>query len=84
MVSYLSHCKTSGLIHTGGINACLGWAFQRVAEHPGSVISIIKIRPGEDGRIIAEVDKAGGRWVFGGRYIPKREVSKLARRAAHG
>jgi hypothetical protein len=84
MVSYLAHCKTSGLIHSGGLNACLQWAFNRVAKSPESVIAIIKARPAEDARIIADIDKTGGRWVFGGRYVPKREVSKLARRAAHG
>lgn len=84
MVSYFAQDKTSGLIMSGGLNTCLHWAFNCVAKYPESVIAIIKARPAEDGRIIAEVDKAGGRWVFGGRYVPKREVSKLTRRAAHG
>jgi len=84
MISYLAHDKASGLIKEGGLNACLQWAFNRIAKSPASVIAIIKARPAEDGRIIAEVDKAGGRWVFGGRHVPKREVTKLTKRAAHG
>lgn len=84
MISYLAHDKASGLTKEGGRNACLRWAFDQVTKHPESVISIIKTRPGEDARVIAEIDKTGGRWVFGGRYVPKREVSKLTRRAAHG
>ena len=83
MVSYFAHDKANGSIREGGLNACLHWAFNRVAKYPESVIAIIKTRPAEDGRIIAEVDKVGGRWVFGGRYVPKREVSKLTKRAAH-
>lgn len=84
MVSHIAHDKSTGATNEGGLSACLRWAFSRVAEHPESVINIIKTRPGEDARIIAEVDKTGGRWIFGGRYVPKREVSKLVRRAAHG
>lgn len=84
MISYLAHDKASGMTQEGGLNACLHWAFASVAKYPESVIAIIKARPAEDGRIIAEVDKIGGRWVFGGRYVPKREVSKLTKRAAHG
>jgi hypothetical protein len=82
MISYLAHDKANGLIKEDGLNDCLQWAFNRVAKYPESVIAIIKARPAEDGRIIAEVDKAGGRWVFGGRYV--REVTKLTKRAAHG
>jgi len=77
VVSYLSHDKTSGLTKEGGLNACLQWAISRVEKHPESVIAIIKARPAEDGRVIAEVDKTGLLWVFGGRYVPKREVKKL-------
>lgn len=84
MVSYISHDKTSGRVSGGGLNACLRWAFARAENYPESVIAIIKARPGEYARVIAEVDKTGFRWVFGGRYVPKREVSKLTRRAAHG
>ncbi|MBO0611788.1 hypothetical protein [Thiothrix fructosivorans] len=83
MVSYFAQDKTSGLIMSGGLNACLQWAFNRIAKSPESVIAIIKARPAEDARVIADVDKTGGRWVFGGRYVPKREVSKLTK-AAHG
>lgn len=84
MKAYIAHDKTSGLTKEGGLHACLHWGFSRVKKHPESVIAILKIRPGEDGHIIAEVDKTGGRWIFGGRYISKREVAKLARRAVYG
>lgn len=84
MVSYLAHDKASGLAHDGGLSACLRWSVARVESNQSSIIAIIKARPGEDARVIAEADKSGLRWVFGGRYVPKREVSKLTRRADHG
>ncbi len=84
MMSYIAHDTTSGMVSGGGLSTCLCWAFDRCAKKPESVVTIIKSRPGEDARVIAEVDKTGGRWIFGGRYIPRREVSKLTRRAASG
>lgn len=84
MISYLAHDKASGQVSEGGLNACLRWTFARTENNSESVIAIIKARPGEDARVIAEVDKTGLRWIFGGRFVPKREVSKLTRRAAHG
>lgn len=84
MISYLAHDKTSGAVQDGGLSACLRWAVARLEQHQGAVIAIIKARPGEDARVIAEVDSSGVRWIFDGRYIPKREVTKLTRRAENG
>lgn len=84
MLSYIAHDKSCGTVHQGGLHACLNWALSRVQNHPKAIIAILRLRPSEDGRVIAEVDNTGGRWIFGGRYLPKREVSRLTRRAAHG
>ena len=84
MVSYLAHDKANGITKAGGLIACQQWAFNRIGKYHESIIVIIKARAGEDARVIGEVDKNGGRWIFGGRYVPKREVTKLTRRAAHG
>lgn len=82
--TYIAQDKTSGVSIGGGLNACLQWANNRVSQCPKSVVIIIRARPNEDGKVIAEVDSDGGRWLFDGRYIPKREVSKLIRRLANG
>lgn len=84
MKTYLAQDKSSGLVFGGGLHACLLWSFERIKVSPDAVIAIIKCRLGEDARIIAEVDNTCGRWIFRGRSVPKREVSKLARRACHG
>lgn len=84
MVSYFAKDKTSGLIMSGGLNACKQWAFNRIAKSPESVIAIIKARPAEYARVIGEVDKNGGRWIFRGRYVSKREMSELKKKATHG
>ena len=82
--TYLAQCKISGVVRGGGLNDCLCWSRNHLANHSKSVIILIRVRPSEDGRVIAELDATGGRWVFGGRYVPKREISKLVRRVAHG
>lgn len=84
MVSYIAHDKASGAVQDGGLSVCIRWAVARVEQSQNAVIAIIKARPGEDARVIADVDSDGLRWVFNGRYLPKREVTKLTRRAAHG
>lgn len=82
--TYLAVCKTSGAVFSGGLSACLQWVQNHLASHPKSIVIVIRVRPSEDGRVIAEFDDTGGRWIFGGRYVPKREISKLVRRVAHG
>lgn len=82
--TYLAACKASGAVYSGGLNACLNWSVNRLLTYPKSIIIIIRVRPSEDGRVIAELDATGGRWVFGGRYVPKREISKLVKRVVHG
>lgn len=84
MKTYLAQDKSSGLVFGGGLHACLLWSFERIKVSQDTVIVIIKCRLGEDAKIIAEVDNTGGRWIFRGRSVPKREVSKLARRACNG
>ena len=83
--TYISHDKTSGITCGGGLSVCIAWALGRVKQYPKSIIVIIRARPSENGLVVAEIDHSGGRWIFGGRSVPKRELSKLARRAvAHG
>ena len=77
--TYIAQDKTSGVSIGGGLNACLLWANSRVAQCPKSVVIIIRVRPSEDGKIIMEVDSNGGRWLFDGRYIKKRDISKMIR-----
>ncbi len=84
MVSYFAHNKASGQVSEGGLAACIRWAVASVEQSKNAVIAIIKSRPGEDARVIAEVDSNGLCWIFDGRYLAKREVTKLTRRAAHG
>lgn len=82
--TYIAHDKTSGITYGGGLSACTAWAFDRVKKTPKSIIAIIRARPSEDGLVVAEIDVNGGRWIFGGRYVSKRELSKLAKRVANG
>ena len=82
--TYLAHDKTSGAVYGGGLDACLCWSRDHLTNHSKSIIIIIRVRPSEDGRVIAELDTTSERWVFGGRYVPKREISKLVKRVAHG
>ena len=77
--TYIAQDKTSGVSIVGGLNACLQWANNRVAQHPKSNVIIIRVRPSEDGKIIAEVDNNGERWLFDGRYIPKRDITKMVK-----
>lgn len=82
--TYIAHDKTSGITYGGSFLVCSHWAFERVKQHPKSIIAIIRARPSEDGLVVAEVDVNGGCRIFGGRYMSKRELSKLARRVANG
>jgi hypothetical protein len=80
--TYLAQDKANGITMVGGLSACLSWAAYRVAQHPKSNVIIIRVRPSEDGKIIAEVDNNGGRWLFDGRYIPKRDITKMVKQVA--
>lgn len=82
--TYIAHDKASGITYSGGLSACTAWAFDRVKKTHKSIIAIIRARPSEDGLVVAEIDVNGGRWIFGGRYVSKRELSKLAKRVANG
>ena len=82
--TYIAQDKTSGVSIGGGLNACLQWANNRVSQCPKSVVIIIRARPNEDGKVIAEVDSNCGRWLFDGRYIKKRDISKMIRSISNG
>nr|CAA6811341.1 MAG: Unknown protein [uncultured Thiotrichaceae bacterium] len=84
MKSYLAHDKCSGSVHGGSRTTCLRWAFNQIKINQGAVVNILLIRHKAPGRVIAEVDKDGGRWIFGGRAISITQVSKLLKRVHHG
>lgn len=80
--TYLAQDKANGITMAGGLSACLLWAVCRIAKHPKSIVVVIRVRPAEDGKVIAEVDNNGGRWLFDGRYIPKRDITKMVKQVA--
>lgn len=85
MKSYLAQDKLSGKVYGGCLTACLQWSFMRLKVRNKSVVAIIKYRVGDQqARVIAEIDDTGGRWIFRGRVISKREIYKLVERASHG
>lgn len=84
MQTYLAHAKSSGKVWQGGLNACTSQAFRHVEGYPKAVITIIKLRPGEPARVIAEIDENGGRWIFGGRTLSRQQISKLTRGCENG
>ena len=85
MISYIAHDKKSGSVYCGGLNHVAEWSRQRIANKaPKAVIAIIKCRPNEDGRVIAEITFDGGCIIKSGRTIPWRDVIKLSRRASDG
>jgi len=85
MISYIAHDKKSGLVACGGLQQVVEWSRQRIASKaPKAVIAIIKCRPDEGGRVIAEITFDGGRIIEQGRTIPRRDVILLSRRASNG
>lgn len=85
MTSYIAHDKKSGLVHCGGLHQVAKWSKQRIADKaPKAVIAIIKCRPDEDGRVIAEFTADGGRIIEKGRIVQWRDVLKLSKRACDG
>lgn len=84
MKSYLAHDKCSGTVYGGGRAACLQWAFDQINANQGAVINILLVRHKTPGRVIAEVDKNGGRWIFGGRVVSVAQLNKLLKRVDHG
>ena len=84
MKSYLAHDKTSGAVYGGGRTACLQWAFKRIQNQQSAVINILVARHKAPARVIAEIDRHGGHWVFGGRVISGKRLSDLIRRVNHG
>ena len=84
MKSYIAHDKLSGAVYGGGRTACLHWAFNRVKQQQSAVINILITRHKSPARVIAEVDKDGGRWIFGGRTVSATQLNKLLGRVLHG
>lgn len=85
MVSYLAHDKSSGLVFSGGFHQVAKWSQQRIElKSPKAVIAIIKCRPSENGRVVAEYSIQGVHFIENGRTIPNRDIIKFSRLAGHG
>jgi len=69
---------SSGECFSGGHVHCVRLSFEFVEAHPNAIVKIIQARPGEDGRIIAEVDCHGITHISNGRAIPARQIRKMA------
>lgn len=84
MHTFIAHDKTNGLVHCGDFMDVIEWTRKRVMKVPCSIIIIIKCRPSEGGRVIAEIDKGSERTIKYGREFKNREILILYRRCANG
>lgn len=84
MNSYISHEKRSGLVSIGGLQQVAQWARDRIVKSPKSIIAIIKCRPSEGGRVVAEMDINGNRIIEQGRRLSNKDVLALSARSGNG